>query len=92
MWTCFFDMHSGGGQKLDYNKIYIEGDEATARVEFKRRFGRNPDNVTCSCCGEDYDVCEYPTLEEARRFEYKSDDVLIITKEEYESSVPSRTE
>jgi hypothetical protein len=62
-------MHSGGDQKLDWGHIYIEAPEEEAMVIFYNRFGRNPHRVTCTCCGEDYSVTEYPTLEIATAFE-----------------------
>jgi hypothetical protein len=65
-WTIFWDMHSGGGTKVDpFEKIYIQAPEAEAKVIFYKRFGRNPERVTCTCCGEDYSISEYPTLQEA---------------------------
>jgi hypothetical protein len=67
--TKFMDMHSGGGRKLEWEYIWIEGDEATARDLFEARFGRDPDNVTCSCCGQDYSVSEYDTLKAATSYE-----------------------
>lgn len=69
VWTKFWDMHSGGGTKLSpYEKIYIEAPEAEARVIFYNRFRRNPDRVTCTCCGPDYDVGEYSTLAQASAY------------------------
>lgn len=56
MWTQFWDMHSGGHQKLKWAMIYIEAPEEEAEVIFQNRFGRNPHRVTCTCCGEDYHV------------------------------------
>jgi hypothetical protein len=68
-WTRFMDMHSGGGQKLDWDKILIEAPEDEARAVFYNRFGRNPDRVTCTCCGEDYSVSESETLEDATAYD-----------------------
>ena len=61
-WTYFWDMHSGGRQKLSWSLIYIEAPEAEARTIFRERLGRDPDNVTCDCCGEDYAVSSGETL------------------------------
>jgi len=36
--------------------IYIEAPQEEARVIFYNRFGRNPDRVTCTCCGSDYSL------------------------------------
>lgn len=89
MWTQFWDMHSGGSLKINpYNQIYIEAPEREARELFRERFGRDPDNITCHCCGEDYAVEEYGTLEEATEYhrhnktleEYRqSPNVLILS-------------
>ena len=64
-WTHFWDMHSGGGQKLPWAHIFIQADEDTARKMFAEAFGRDPDNETCSCCGDDYVIEENPSLSEA---------------------------
>ena len=63
------DMHSGGGQKLDWPYIYIEAPEEEAKSVFYSRFDRNPDRVSCTCCGEDYSITESKTLEEVTAFE-----------------------
>ena len=68
MWTRFMDMHSGGGRKLQWSSIMIEAPEAEAIEVFRNRFGRDPLKITCHCCGEDYSVSEYETLEEATAF------------------------
>lgn len=67
-WTVFWDMHSGGGQKLDFAKCFIEAPEAEAIEAFKRLFGRDPHNETCPCCGEDYSIDGEETLEEATAY------------------------
>lgn len=59
MWTQFMDMHSGGKTKVEpYEYIYIEAPEKEAKVIFYNRFGRNPERVTCTCCGDDYSIDE----------------------------------
>ena len=69
-WTQFMDMHSGGRQKLDWAYIYIEAKEEDAAKVFMHRFGRNPNNITCSCCGEDYSFYEQgDELQQASGFE-----------------------
>jgi hypothetical protein len=78
VWTQFWDMSSGGGQKLKWHYIYIEAPEEQAITIFKEMFGRNPYNVTCACCGSDYAVDAYPTLEEATEFHRRG-----FTLEEY---------
>lgn len=68
-WTQFWDMHSGGGTKeASYERIYIEAPEEEAKVIFYNRFGHNPDRVSCTCCGSDYSISEYPTLEQATAY------------------------
>ena len=58
VWTRFFDMSSGGSEKLDFGTIYIEAKEPVARCVFELKFGLDPDNVTCECCGPDFSVYE----------------------------------
>ena len=68
-WTSFMDMHSGGSTKVKtYEYIYIQMAEEDARVFFSAMFGRSPGRVTCDCCGPDYSISEYATLEEATKY------------------------
>jgi hypothetical protein len=70
MWTRFMDMHSGGSCKQKpYEYIYIEAPEAEAKVIFYNRFGHNPERVTCTCCGDDYSIEDYDTLERATAYD-----------------------
>lgn len=57
-WAQFWDMHSGGGTKVPpFEKIYVQlPDGADPVVVFQNLFGRNPNRVTCTCCGEDYSI------------------------------------
>jgi len=57
-WTHFFDMHSGGGQKEEWEHIYIQAPEDEAVIIFQNLFGHNPWRVSCSCCGSDYILTE----------------------------------
>ncbi len=68
MWTQFWDMHSGGPSKEAWSKIYIEASEEDAKLIFYNRFGHNPERVSCTCCGEDYAVEEFDSLEEATAY------------------------
>lgn len=68
-WTRFMDMHSGGGSKEDFELLFIEAPEDEAKVIFYNRFGHNPERVTCTCCGDDYSISEYETLEEATAYD-----------------------
>jgi hypothetical protein len=71
-WTEFMDMHSGGGCKEEpYEYIYIQAPEEEARVIFYNRFGHDADRVSCTCCGQDYSVTEYDSLDKATEFERK---------------------
>ena len=56
MWTQFWDMHSGGDRKEQWNLIYIEAPVDEAKVIFYNRFGHNPERVSCTCCGPDYRI------------------------------------
>lgn len=67
-WTHFWDMHSGGGSKLEWEHVFIEADEATACKMFAEAFGRDPENTTCDCCGGDYAISESESLEQATAF------------------------
>ncbi len=71
MWTHFWDMHSGGGQKLEWANIYIEAEEEEAKRIFYSRFERNPDRVTCTCCGPDYSIYSEKTLGQLTAFHRK---------------------
>jgi len=67
-WTKFYDMHSGGGRKLEWELIFINADEITAIKIFEKMFDRDPTNVTCSCCGEDYAIHEYTSIDKATSY------------------------
>jgi hypothetical protein len=69
MWTHFYDMHSGGRQKLQWQHIFIEAPQAEAEVIFYNRFGRNPNKITCTCCGEDYSISEHEALAQATGYQ-----------------------
>ena len=62
-------MHSGGGQKLDAELIIIEAPEEEAIRISQERFNRHPSHVTCTCCGDDFSISEWATLEEATAYE-----------------------
>ena len=69
-WTHFWDMHSGGGTKEgSYEHIYIEASEDEAVAVFYNRFGHDPNRVSCTCCGEDYSISEYSSLDEATHYQ-----------------------
>lgn len=62
MWTHYWDMNSGGGRKEKWKHIYIEAPKAEADVIFYKRFGHNPNRVSCTCCGGDYSISEDENL------------------------------
>lgn len=68
-WTHFHDMHSGGGLKEKFSHIFIQAPEKEAKVIFYKRFGHNPERISCTCCGEDYAISEHQSLEQATGFE-----------------------
>lgn len=91
--TRFMDMHSGGKLKTPFTHIYIDAPLDEALNIFKDTFERDPNNVTCKCCGEDFVYEEYSSLEEATAYDRKagwddikqrySDKTAKISIEEY---------
>jgi hypothetical protein len=67
-YTRFWDMHSGGNQKLAWSMVLVNLPKDEAIEWFENRFNRNPENVTCNCCGEDYSISSAETLEELTKF------------------------
>lgn len=63
-WTRFFDLASGGGDKEDFELIYIQAPRDEAQLIFYNRFGHNPERVSCTCCGPDYSFRELEPGEE----------------------------
>lgn len=70
MFVEFRDMHSGGDIKLPpVAKFYIEAEDEQDGIRiFKLLFKRDPYHVTCNCCGPDYAIDAYDTLEEATAY------------------------
>ncbi len=82
MFFRFFDMASGGRDKTKYETIIIEADnEEQAAQVFEDKFEIDPYNTTCDCCGPDYSISEYETLELAERFDKDSRKKITYTKE-----------
>lgn len=73
------DMHSGGSLKEKQQYIFIEAPENEAKVIFYNRFGHNPERVSCTCCGEDYSISEYDSLEQATAY-YRHCEYAYINK------------
>lgn len=69
MITRFMDMCSGGIKVKPYHYILIEMPYDDTVRYFEKRFDRDPHNVTCDCCGEDYSVDEYDTIEAATEYD-----------------------
>lgn len=70
VWTRFMDMHGGGYPKIDsIDYIYIEADQDQAELIFKDQFRIDPNSVSCECCGDDYLIQEYDSLEEATMYD-----------------------
>jgi len=69
--TRFMDMHSGGKLKTPFTHIYVDEPLEEAIKTFKNLFKRDPDNVTCKCCGEDFVYDEYNSLEQATAYDRK---------------------
>lgn len=74
VWTQFWDMHSGGGLKEPpYHLIYIEAPEDEAIRIFEQRFGHDPLEVGCECCGSNYSITEYEDLAQATGYHRNCD-------------------
>jgi hypothetical protein len=71
--TRFMDMHSGGKLKTPFTHIYVDASLDKALEIFKDTFKRDPDNITCKCCGEDFVYEEYNSLEEATAYDCKAE-------------------
>ena len=67
--THFKDMHSGGRAKTRYENIYIEASQSDAIDFFKSWFNRDPSRTTCSCCGQDFSIRSYNSLEQATGYD-----------------------
>lgn len=83
MWTEFYDMSSGGMEKTEWTKIYIELPRKEAEAYFEEVFGSDPNNVTCSCCGADYAIYEQSDEPEEHK------DHRIIRKSEIQIITPA---
>lgn len=97
MWIRFMDMYSGGGCKTEYEYIYIEADSEEEGIDiFKDKFYQDPYDIGCECCGQNFSVSEYKTLQDATMYErqtyspkrhipleeyVKQSGVLVIRKE-----------
>lgn len=99
-WFRYYDMSSGGTEKTPYSNIYVEAaSRPTADVVFTAHTGRDPGHTTCACCGEDYTVYEYTTIDEATADErggqsvrqyVRQPDVLVIRNAPRHAAVAER--
>ncbi len=81
--TLFFDMSSGGSEKLDWRRIIIEAGKYEAIGIFQSIFDRDPQNITCGCCGEDYVIDEYKSISEAKKhYDFDHGSCKVITKKD----------
>jgi hypothetical protein len=69
VWTVFWDQGTDGRRKEKWLMICIEAHHQEAIPYFKKRFGHDPQRVTCQCCGQDYSIHEANTLSEATHYE-----------------------
>ena len=84
--TRFMDMHSGGKLKTPFTHIYVDAPLDTALTIFKDTFKRDPDNVTCKCCGEDFVYEEHSSLEDATAYDRKAEWDDIKQRYNYQSA------
>lgn len=82
----FMDMHSGGHLKTPFTHIYVDAPLSKALTIFKDTFKRDPNHVTCKCCGEDFVYEEYFSLEEATAYDRKAEWDDIKQKYFYETA------
>jgi hypothetical protein len=70
----FYDLHSGGYPKEDDKELIVIRaccyDNAISK--FIEKFGHDPRDIACECCGENYSISEYDSLEEIGR-NYRGD-------------------
>jgi hypothetical protein len=81
-WTKFFDMSSGGEEKEDFAYLFVNLPINKAVKWFEKKFGHNPNNVTCPCCGKDYSIDEIESNPEdyIKKYEIKSYYKIKIVK------------
>jgi len=67
--TYFYDLSSGGEEKLKWKIIFIEEDDLYKACQiFEEKLGRDPYLVTCDCCGEDYAIEKYKKIEDIMEY------------------------
>jgi hypothetical protein len=68
MWTRFAFVAARALTSFPFPVVFIEAEREEAIEIFRTTFDRNPNYATCNCCGADFSISEYPTLEEATAF------------------------
>lgn len=87
-WYSFRDMHSGGTQKSKHDMYLIEAEsELSAVTVFRNETGRDPNHVTCGCCGEDYSIIEWDSKEQLMESMAYERDMKIIPTSHKENSM-----
>jgi len=81
MWTRFYDLHSGGLPKTKWAVIWVELPEDEAVEWFKKRFDRDPNNVTCTCCGGDFSISCWTSWDELDDLATSSITCLLVNAE-----------
>lgn len=74
MITVFIDMHTKGYTKHGSDFIIVTAPEEKAIRIFTAKF-QDPEYVTCDCCGPDYAVHEYDSIQD-----FMNDDVFKPSK------------
>lgn len=69
--TRFMDLCGGGYTKTPYTHIYIDEPANEAIKTFKDLLGCDPTIITCQCCGSDFAIDEYSSIEEATAYDRK---------------------
>lgn len=64
-WTLVHDRCTHSTQKLPFKALFIEASEDVANRYFMARYGRTLYHSTHGCCGQDYVIQTYATLEAA---------------------------
>ena len=68
-------------KKKNGHKSLLKHQKNKQKKVFCNRFGHNPDRVTCTCCGPDYSIQDYVTLEEATSYHRQNKSVEEFSKE-----------
>lgn len=61
--TLFSDLYSGGSRSSNFDYGYILAEEQSAVEQFSETYG-DPYTIGCPCCGSNYSVIEFDSLEE----------------------------